>query len=345
MATTTTSPAPLTAEVNIDQMTKEQKLAALLVILGPDNAAQILKTLDEDVLQKVLDELARMPLITQELQQDILAEFSDVAVLAGSALRGGVGFARTALERAVGTTRSTNLLERIAPGHAATSFMQQFSEKDPTQIFNALRDEQPQIAALTVSFLPAVKASQVLAQFKPEQRERIIERIATLRPTSAEVVERLGETLVARIGTGAVQSFSQSGGVKSTAALLNAMDREASKSLLVALEKRNPELGQAIRQKMFTFADLIKLDVSALQLVMREIDPRTLAMACKGAGDALKAKLLSAISKRAAEGVNEEISMLGRVKLRDIEAAQMAIIEAVRRLEESGDIELNPEET
>ena len=114
-----------------------------------------------------------------------------------------------------------------------------------------------------------------------------------------------------------------------------------SKTLLLSLEERNPELGQAIRQKMFTFEDLRSLDTTAIQKVLREVDMRDLAVSLKTASDELKASLLSAISRRAAETVNEEMSVLGAVKLKDIEGAQMRIIEVVRRLEGEGEIELD----
>lgn len=343
MPSPTSTPAAA-AELDISKMTKEQKLAVLLIMLGAEGAAKILKGLDEAEMQKVIAEMTAMSAVTQDVQWEVLHEFSDVAVQASTALRGGVDFVKTALEKAVGTPRTATIMERVAPGRTDSTFMNQFIEKDAHEIANVLRKEPLPVAALAVSYLPSAKATQVLSHFKPDQCERILERLATLAPTTAEVVEKLSQTLLTKMGDANVQNYSHSGGVKSTAALLNAMGREQSRAMLVALEKRNSELGQAIRQKMFTFEDLIKLDAAALQQIMREVDPRGLAMALKGAGDALKAKLLSCISKRAAEGVNEEIGLLGRVKLRDIEAAQTTIIEIVRRLEESGDIELQNEE-
>jgi len=118
------------------------------------------------------------------------------------------------------------------------------------------------------------------------------------------------------------------------------MDKNLSKALLVTLEERNPELGAAIRQRMFTFEDLTSLDRASIQKVLREVEMRDLAVALKTASDDLKNLLLSSISKRAAETVNEEISFMGSLKLRDVETAQNRIIEAVRRLEAEGEIEL-----
>jgi flagellar motor switch protein FliG len=136
--------------------------------------------------------------------------------------------------------------------------------------------------------------------------------------------------------------LNQTGGVKTAADVLNLMDKAQGKTLLGSLEERNPELGQAIRQKMFTFEDLINLDASMLQRILREVDVRELALALKRkASDKLKAKLLGSISKRAAETVQEEINFMASVRLRDIEAAQLRIIDAVRRLESEGAVDLS----
>jgi flagellar motor switch protein FliG len=135
--------------------------------------------------------------------------------------------------------------------------------------------------------------------------------------------------------------LSSTGGLKIAADLLNALGKNLSQNVLTELEKRNPEIGQAIRQKMFTFEDLALLDAASLQKVMREVDMRDLAVALKSASDKVKKALLSSISKRAAETVREEISFLPPQKKRDIEQAQMRIVESVRQLEAEGEVDLS----
>jgi flagellar motor switch protein FliG len=161
----------------------------------------------------------------------------------------------------------------------------------------------------------------------------VVERLATLAPTPIEIVEKVVEVLNRKLGTKHTRALNQTGGLKSAANLLNSLDKGFSKSLLINIEERNPELGQAIRQKMFTFEDVANLDVPMLQRVLREVDMRDLAIALKTASDALKTALLGAISKRAAETVQEEMGFMGPLKLRDIETAQLRIIEIVRKVE------------
>jgi flagellar motor switch protein FliG len=327
--------------VDVSKMTKQQKLAALLVILGPESAAQILKTFDEHELEAISIEMAKFTLIGQELQREILHEFSEVALQAGTGILGGVGYARSALEKSVGLFRASDIIGRIAPAPAPVPAMKPIMDMDARQLCNLLKQEQPQTIALIVSYLSPEKSSQLLMLLRTDLRDQVVERLATLAPTPVEVVERIVGVLNRRAGAKSTRILNQTGGVKNAADLLNALDKNTGQSMLLELEKRNPELGQSIRQKMFTFEDLAQLDTASLQKVMREVDMRDLAVGLRTASPKLKTALLSSISKRAAETVNEEISFLGPLKKKDIEAAQIRIIDNVRQLETQGEIDLS----
>jgi flagellar motor switch protein FliG len=333
LASSNTSP-------EFSKMTKVQKLAVLMIMLGPDGASQLLKSFDETELEAVSTEMTKIPMIGQELQVEILREFTDVAVQAGTSLRGGLDFTQATLEKALGAFKASSIISRVSPIRAPVAAMEHIVELEARQIFNLIKHEQPQTVALITSYLPAEKASEVLLMLRADLRELVIERLATMAPTSIEVVEKMVEVINRKMNRTQSRALSQTGGVKSAADLLNSLDKNLSKTLLMSLEEKNPELGQAIRQKMFTFEDLSSLGVPALQQIMREVDMRDLTVALKTTSDQLKSKLLGCISRRAAETVNEEMAFLGALKLRDIEAAQMRIIEVVRRLESEGDIDL-----
>ncbi len=237
--------------------------------------------------------------------------------------------------------RASDIIGRVAPARMPLAAMQQIIDMEVRQLFNLLKQEQPQTIALILSYLSPEKSSQLLMLLRGELRDQVVERLATLAPTPVEVLERIVEVLNQKAGVKPTRALSQTGGLKNAADLLNSMDKNLSQSMLLDLEKRNPELGQAIRQKMFTFEDLALLDSNSLQKVMREVDMRDLAVALKTASAKLKSVLLSVISKRAAETVNEEISFLGPLKKRDIEASQLRIIDSVRQLETEGEIDLS----
>jgi flagellar motor switch protein FliG len=331
-----TPPPPL----EIGKMSKIQKLAALLVILGPESAAQILKHLNEHELESISGEMTRLTMVPQELQRDILREFSEVAVQASTSVLGGIDYTKSALEKSVGLFRASDIVSRVAATRTPVAFMQQIADMDAQQIFNLIKQEQAQTIALVCSYLAPEKSSQILMQIRAEIREEVIERIANLAPTPVEVVEGVVQILNQKLGAKHARFLNQTGGIKAAADVLNSMDKNISKSVLFHIEEKSPDLGQAIRQKMFTFEDLITLDSSSLQKILREIEMRDLAVALKTASERLKNALLSCMSRRAADAVNEEISFLGPQKLKDIEAAQSRIIEAVRRLEGEGELDL-----
>jgi flagellar motor switch protein FliG len=331
----------ITAPLDITRMSKVQKLAALLIIIGPESAAPILKSLEDHELDAVSSEMAKITMIDQELRNDILKEFSEVAVQASTSVLGGVPYAQSALEKSVGLFRANNIVSRVAPTLPPVPALQAIIELESRQIANLLKGEQPQTIAVVMSYLGAAKSAQVLTFLPPEIREQIIERLATLAPIPIEVVEKVMDLLKDKVGTRRTRALNQTGGLKVAAELLNALDKNTSKALLIALEEHNADLGAGIRQKMFTFEDLAALDSTSLQKILREIDMRDLAVSLKTASEKVKTALLSCISKRAAETVNEEMSFMGPLKTKEIEGAQQRIIEVVRRLESEGEIELD----
>jgi flagellar motor switch protein FliG len=328
-----------TGIAEFENMTRIQKLAALLIMLGQDGASMILKHLDEHEVELVSAEMPKLALISQDMQAAILKEFTGVAIQAATSTLGGIEYTQGALEKALGLFKASNIISRASPSRAPVSAMKQIADLDARQIYNLIKMEQPQTITLVVSYLGPDKAAQLLTMLRPELRQDVIERLATLAPTPVEVVEKVIEVLNKKLGSRGPRALNQTGGVKSAASLLNALDRNLSKSLIISIEEHNHELGQAIRQKMFTFEDMVSLDQSAIQKILREVDMRDLAVALKTASEQLRKLLLGSISKRAAESVKEEMSFMGPLKMRDIEAAQMRIIEVLRRLEAEGEIE------
>ena len=330
-----------TTTLDLAQMTKLQKLAALLIIVGPEAASQVMKNLGEAELEAVATEIVKIPLIPLETQLALLKEFTDVANQASSLILGGADYAQVALEKTVGTYRASTILSRVATGRSPVAAMQTLAEMEPRQVYNLIKDEKPQAIALIMSYLGPQRSAQLLVQLPEETREKVVERLATLAPTPIEVVETVVDVLNQKAGVQRSRGLNQTGGLKTAADLLNAMDKQLSKALLVAIEERNADLGTGIRNKMFIFEDLKNLDKGGLQKILREIDMRDLAVALKPASEKLKAALLGCISKRAAETVNEEMNFMGSIKAKEIEAAQQRIIEVVRRLESEGELEIN----
>ncbi|MGD1086762.1 MAG: FliG C-terminal domain-containing protein [Verrucomicrobiota bacterium] len=335
-----TADAPSQEATEFSKLTPPQKLAGFLLLLDADNSARIMAQLEESELEEVSAEMAKFSSLSQELQGEILLEFSSVAVEAVTAVAGGADRVKAILEKAVGLFRASDILGRVSSQRPLVAAMSEILEMEPLAIYNALRNEQLQTVVLVVSYLPPDKASQVLNLVRPELRELIIERLATLAPTSMEVVESVAESLRSRLTGGRACAVSHTGGVKVAAQVLNALPKNITDSILTALKERNAELGEAVLKKMLSFEQLERLDTKTLQKILQEVDFRTLAVALKTAPANVKNKMLSCISKRAAENVREEISFLDSLKVSQIDAAQMEIIEIVRRMESEGTIDL-----
>ena len=318
-----------------------QKLAAFLVIMGEDAAADIVKNFDDNERELVCAEMANLPLLDSQQQGEVLQEFTEMAVEARSGISGSVDFTRSVLEKSVGLFKAAEIIGRVGTARTSVASMQQIIDLDSTSITNLLKEEDAQTIALVLSYLSAAKGSEVLMGLPERQREIVVEKLATLESTPIEVVETLGDVLSSKVGERVSRALNQTGGEKSAAAVLNAMSKDDRKKLLDNIDERQPDLVRSIRMKMFTFDDLQTLDVKTMQKIMREVDASQLAIALKAATTTLRDAMLGALSKRAAENVNDEIEGLpDNLSMRAIESAQNGIIDVVRQLETEGEISL-----
>ena len=325
------------------QLTQSQKLAAFLIVMGEDAAADIIKNFDDNERELVCAEMANLPVLDAAMQGSVLQEFTGMAVEAQSGISGSVDFTRAVLEKSVGLFKAAEIIGRVGTARTSVATMQQIIDLDSMSICNLLNEEDPQTIALVVSYLPALKGSEVLMSMPDRVREMVVEKLATLESTPIEVVETLGEVLSAKVGERVSRALNQTGGEKSAAAVLNAMNKEERKKLLDNMDERAPDLVRSIRMKMFTFDDLQTLDLKTIQKIMREVDASKLAVALSAATDTLKEAMLGSLSKRAAENVREEIDNMGKISLREVEANQNSIIDVERQLETEGEISLEGE--
>lgn len=323
------------------KFSRQQKLAVFLIIIGPEAAAEVLRQFDDADIESICREMSVFTVVPVEVQRLALEEFSSlIASSYGSAL-GGLGYAQRTLEIAKGDYKASTIVGRLGPAvGSSVEVIKDISEMEGRQIFNLVKQEQPQTISFLLSYLDSAKSAEVFALLGPELREEVLERLGTMENTSLELVGKIARSLGKHYDTKSRPAFHNSGGVRAVADLLNQVDKEMSKNLLGRLEERNPTLSAAIRKKLFSFEDLNRLQPADLQRVLREVDSSNLAVSMKSASESLRDRIYGAISKRAAESLKEELEMLGPVRLKDVEAAQDAIIQVVRRLEEEGQIAL-----
>lgn len=329
------------ADLDYTKLTKIQKLAVFLIVVGPESAAEILRHFDDTDLEQICREMGQISVVTDVIKTAALEEFTPLVGDSLGCTLGGLDFARRTLEIARGEYKAGLMLNKVgAEPVTATSneLMSDIAEMEGRQIFNLLKDEQPQTIAYLLSYLSSAKSAEVFKLIPAEQREEVVERLGTIESTPRDLVAKIVRNLSRHVAGKSNQAFHVSGGVRAVADLLNSLDKETSKTLLGRIEERNAVLGSAVRRKMFSFDDIRQLQPSDLQRVMREVDSSHLAVAMKSAAESLRDSIYAAISKRAAESLRDEIAMLGPVRLKDVETAQDAIIQVVRRLEEEGAI-------
>jgi len=319
------------------ELTGRRKAAILLVILGPDKAAQVLKHLDDETVEQLTIEIANVGSVSDEERRTVLQEFQNIMRAKEMIAKGGLEYAKEVLERAFGPEKAAKIIERLISSLQVRPF-DFIKTADPVQIVNFLQNEHPQTVALVLSYLEPDLAAQVLGSLPEDLQVEVLKRIALLERASPDIVREIERNLEKKLSGFVGQSFSKIGGIDTAAEIMNNVDRTTERSIMEKLAADNPELAEEIRRRMFVFEDILKLDDRSVQLVLREVDTKDLAVALKGASDELKEKIFRNMSKRAAQLLKDEMEYMGPVRVKDVEEAQQKIISVIRRLEEAGEI-------
>ncbi len=314
-----------------------RKAAILLVLMGTERAASVLKHLDEDQIELLTLEIANLGKVSDEEKREVMEEFKNLMKAREFIVTGGVDYARQLLEKALGPEKAMEIIDKLVSSLQVRPF--EFLRRvDAIQLVNFLQSEHPQTIALVLSYMPPQQAATVLASLPEELRPEVVKRIAMLDRATPETVKEVERLMEQKLSTFAAQPFSQVGGIETVAEIINTLDRSTEKTIMDSLSETDPELAEEIRRKMFVFEDIVKLDDRSVQLVLREVDTKDLALALKGATDEVKEKIFNNMSKRARALLQEEIEFMGPVRVRDVEEAQQKIIAVIRRLEEAGEI-------
>jgi len=314
-----------------------KKIAALLITLGPEASSRVLKLLPEADIELIVAEVANTSYVEPEFRTKILEEFKETLSAHAFLLEGGVTYARAMLDSALGAPKSAEIMRRLAQSTAIRPFA--FARKiDPKQLGGAIAEEHPQTIALVMAYLAPEQASVIMAMLAPEVRADVAKRIAVMERVSPEVIGELETVLSSKFSVFSQQDFFVAGGMKALVNILNRVDRASEKLIFEYLEREDPALAEEIRKRLFVFEDIVLLDDSAIQRVIRDIDNRELALALKGGGGEVTQRIFKNMSKRAAEMLREDLEFLGPVRLRDVEEAQARIVAVIRKLDEAGEI-------
>ena len=318
-------------------LTGVQKAAILMIALGAENSAQVIKHLNEAEIEQLTLEMANVRRISPEQRDYVVEEFHQMCMANAYISQGGIEYAREVLERALGETRAFEIISRLSSSLKMRPF-DLVRRTDPKQLFSFIQGEHPQTIALIMTHLPAEKAATLLASITPDRQADVARRIATMGRTSPEVLKEIEKVLERKISSLAPTDYTTSGGIQSIVDVLNRTDPGTVKVVMDSLEMEDPELAEQIKRQMFVFADIVMLDDRGIQLVLREVETKDLGLALKGSNPEVAQKIQGNMSSRAAQMLKDDMEFMGPVRLRDVEEAQQRIVKVIRKLEESGAI-------
>ena len=327
-------------ELTFETLTGTQKIAVLLVSLSVDTSARVFQHFRPNEIEQISLEISNLGDIPRKIVNAVIEEFYGLMIGQESFTEGGFSYAQNILEKSFGIERATEMLEKIKMLTTVRGF-DILKKADSQQLANFLAKEHPQTIALLLSHLPSDQSASVISEFPEDLQSDVLIRIASIGKVSPAVVQQI-EKVVDEIAERTLsQDMSLAGGAQLVASILNKSSTQTTKVLIGQIESNNAPLAQEIKRLMFLFDDIIQVDDRGIQRILRDVDKRDLALALKASDDRIRAKIFKNMSERAAEVIKEDLEFMGPVKLKDVEAAQVRIVDIIKKLEEREEISIS----
>lgn len=319
------------------KLTPTEKAAAVIVALGADNASKVYKFLDQDEVEALSIEVAKLERMSKEDMNEVVDDFYSLCLTQKVIAEGGTNYARDILEKAFGQQQAIALMDRIAKAIQTKAF--EFVRKsDAKNLLMVLQNEHPQTIALVLSYAKAEQASQVIGELPREIQVDVIQRIANLESISPDVVSLVENVMEKKFDSMASVNMLEIGGVNYIADIMKHVDRGTEKRIFDDLNASDPQLSENIRNLMFVFEDIVFLDSISIQKAIREVDSKVMAVALKSANEDVKSIIFTNMSQRMRETIETDMQYLHNVRMRDVEEAQQNIVLTIRQLEAAGEI-------
>ena len=333
MAETAVAAAPQAAKQV--ELSTAQKAAAVIIALGAEKASLVYKYMEDEEVEQLTLEVARLGVLSTQQTEDVLNEFYQLCLTNKAVTEGGLEYARAVLEKAYGEQAAAELLGKVTKSLKNREFA--FMDKaDVKSLFSALRSERPQTIALVLSYVDADKAAGVVAQLEEKKQIQVVESIAKLDSVSPAAIKIVEAEMHNRFSNIMTDTNIKVGGIDYVADVMNNLDRTSEKNIFDGLS--DPDLADEIRKRMFVFEDIITMDDRSVQRFVRDCDPRDLVLALKAANTEVANKLFANMSSRMAQSIKDDLEITSNVRMKDVEEAQQRIVGIIRGLEEKGEI-------
>jgi flagellar motor switch protein FliG len=322
-------------------MTGLRKCAVLLVQIGKEHSAQVMKSLTDAEIEELTSEIAQLQGIEPDIADAVLGEFKQLAAARHYYAQGGLKYATEVLEASLGPEKAAEILTRLEALSVEMPF--EFLQRvDAKMVVSFLQEEHPQTITLVLAHMQAEQAASVLSGLPELLQADIAHRLAVMDRTSPDIVKQVESQLQRRLSTVLQpREYSAVGGLSPLVDIINHSDRNTERLILEGLAALDSDLADEVRARMFMFEDISTLDDKMVQILMRGIDMKGLALALKGVSEGVKDKFMTNMSERATVALGEDMDVLGSVRVKQVEEAQAAIIRQIRVLEESGEIQIS----
>jgi flagellar motor switch protein FliG len=319
------------------RLTRREKAAILLIAIGKNQAAQIFKYLTEEEIATLTLAITTTTKVTKEESDSVLGEFLETCLAQKYISEGGLDYARGVLKKALGDNKAGEILDKLTETLQVRPF--EFVRKaDTMQIVHLIANENPQTIALLMSYLEPKKAAAVLAALPNDLQVEVVTRMANMESVIPEYIREAEMILEQRLAKMGMSDQTAVGGLDAVVKIINSVDRGTEKNILESLDILDPDLSENIKKSMFVFEDIAKLSNQAIQRVLKDVQQSDIAIALKGANEEVKAIIMSNLSKRLQEMIADDLTVMGPMRMKDVEDAQQKIVNAVRALEENGEI-------
>jgi len=322
----------------LDELSGIKKAAVLMIALGPETSAEIMKILPESYIQKVSYEISNIDYIKPEQIDAVVEEYMEMSQAREYVLDGGIDYAKDVLNKALGPKRAQEIIGVLNQIQLREKPFDIARRADTNQLATLLQGEHPQTIALVMSYIQPEKAADILSKFSEEEQVEIAERIGTFSRTSPTIISKIEKVIENKFSNYVEQESETTGGVPTLVEILNMVGRTNEKTIISGLQERQPELAEEVRTSLFTFEDIITLSNNDVQKVLREVEQDDLVLALKGVSDELSNFIFQNVSNRAAETLREDLEFMGPARLSAVEEAQQKIVAIIRRLDEEGEI-------
>ncbi len=321
-----------------DLAEQRRKVAAVLVALGPERAAKLLRNLPPELVENLARETATIATLSHDEKQAVLTEFAQELVARRLMAEGGLPYAMDLLTRTLGPERAAELADRLDPGRKR--HFRYLAEATAEVAAMVLTAEPSSLVALALAHLEPVQAAKILKSFPPDKQADVAVRLAGLEHVHADVVDELDAEFRTRLVPLLNQPISAFEGMELLVEVLHSSSQATEKLVLDRISERDQALADRVRDALFTFNDLTRLDNRAVQEVLKVVDTRDLVLALKEADDEVAQAVFRNLSERARENLQEEIEFMRNVRKKDSVQAQKKIVEVIRHLESEGTIQI-----